>query len=164
MKLTLRHRLVRSKAAHLRSELLKRALLMSRYRLPSNAAFLTSDPICSPSRSKSVQMNSALAYWACLEIFSATGFLSCCSSERPLQFSLDYAYRVDEFTKRGVEQPNGRGRFPFLVCVWERNVSQVTEDAGHGDIAFAPWLPKVEGKVVILDKSVPSITLSTRLA
>lgn len=58
------------------SVLLNLALFTSILRLPSSAAVLTSEPMCSPSRSQSVQMNNDLANWACRLMFSAMAFLS----------------------------------------------------------------------------------------
>lgn len=61
---------------HALSVLLNLARLISMRALPAFAWLRTSDPMCSPSRSQSVQMNSALEYLAWLRMFSAIGCLS----------------------------------------------------------------------------------------
>jgi hypothetical protein len=59
------------------SVLLNLALFTSIREFPDLAWFRTSEPMCSPSRSQSVQINSALLYLAWLRMFSAIGSLSC---------------------------------------------------------------------------------------
>jgi hypothetical protein len=57
--------------------LLNLALLTSRFGFCRRASDLTSPPMCSPSRSQSVQMNKARAPLALLKILSEIDFLSC---------------------------------------------------------------------------------------
>lgn len=57
------------------SILLNLALLMSKFGFPFKASVRTSVPICSPSRSQSVQMNRALAQRAWLLMLSAMASL-----------------------------------------------------------------------------------------
>lgn len=62
---------------HALSVLLNLARFTSRLRFPNKAWFMTSVPMCSPSRSQSVHMNNAFAYLACSRMFFAMAFLSC---------------------------------------------------------------------------------------
>lgn len=59
------------------SVLLNLARLTSIRALPFLAWLRTSEPMCSPSLSQSVQINSALLYLAWFRIFSAIGSFSC---------------------------------------------------------------------------------------
>lgn len=59
------------------SMLLKRALQTCILGFALNAISRISVPICSPSRSQSVQMNRMDAYLACASMLLATAFLSC---------------------------------------------------------------------------------------
>lgn len=58
------------------SVLLNRALLIWRFALPFRASVLTSPPMCSPSRSQSVQIKRAMAPRACMVIFVAIASFS----------------------------------------------------------------------------------------
>lgn len=61
---------------HALSVLLNLARFTSIREFPDLAWFRTSEPMCSPSLSQSVQINSALLYLAWLRMFSAIGSLS----------------------------------------------------------------------------------------
>ena len=129
------------------SVLLNLALLTSIRALPRRACFLTSVPICSPSRSQSVQINRALQYCACFLIFSAMLNLSCqflvieTSKEQPERSS----YYIHILKNRHFKQQTRRARCPtfvFFAC-------QMANDTGHGHFTVAPCSAKVEAEDIV---------------
>lgn len=139
------------KTTYALSVLLNLALLTSIRALPRRACFLTSVPICSPSRSQSVQMNRALQYCACFLIFSAMLSLSCQllvmeSSKEQLQRRPYYVHILKDWH---FKQQTRRARCPTFVLFAKLQACQMANDTGHRHFAVAPCSPKVEAEDII---------------
>ena len=115
-----------------------------------NACFRTSLPMCSPSRSQSVQMNKILENLACCFMFSAMPFLSCpiVSGHPPRQDMCTHVFNSIEDSC--IEKLPRRAGSPVLVLRLEFEARKMTENAGHGNRAIAPLL-EVEVEFVVLD-------------
>lgn len=81
---------INAKPTYARSVLLNLALLTSIEALPAFACLRTSAPMCSPSRSQSVQINRARLYLAWFRMFSAMGNLSCKDVSEQVKSSLGF--------------------------------------------------------------------------
>lgn len=141
------------------SILLNLALLTSRRAFPFFAVSRISLPICSPSRSQSVQMHKALQYLACDWMLSAIALLSC-DEDQPAQASLSsMPHFVDGCYHRSAEQAIWRRIVPFLEVRGEVHASEMPQDRSHGDLALAPSRAKVVVKHVVFRVLVSRIEL-----
>lgn len=132
------------------SVLLKLALLTSSLSLPSNAARRTSEPMCSPSRSQSVQIKSARESRACCFMLFAIALLSFI----PVSFARSrfyQAYLSNRLNDWHVEQPVRTARPPFSVLLREIHACKMPEDTCHIDRTISPWLTKIEVKLVVFN-------------
>lgn len=64
-----------------------------------------------------------------------------------------------EGVDRSVEQPIGGRMPPVFVVGRELNARKMAGDAGHCDLAVAPWRTEVKGKRVVFDVPKTSIVL-----
>lgn len=143
-----------SQTTYTRSILLNLALFTSSLLFPFKAAARTSLPICSPSRSQSVQMKSALADRAWASMFLATAFLSynpckkvCEARHRHTNVCYTNLYRC-------IKQSGWRRMTPVSILRWEFKSSQVSDDTCHRYPTIAPRRAKVKVKFIILYKWV----------
>ena len=135
---------------HALSVLLNFALLTSSLRLPMKACFRTSLPICSPSRSQSVQMNKILETRACFCMFFAMLFLSC-SIFSPCLIHLPMCtHVVNTIDDWRIEKLSRRTGLPALVLRLEVKAREVAEHARHSHRAITPLL-KIEVEFIVLD-------------
>lgn len=141
--------------------LLNWALLTWMRGFPFTAEARISPPICSPSRSQSVQMKSALQYLACSSMFFATSFLSCAESQRAILIDRrgSGTYICDRGYYRSIEKADWWWMEPVFVFMAKLCAGEMAKDGCHGHLASTPWWAKVELETVVLDILVPSVTL-----
>ena len=150
-----------AKITYALSMLLNRALFTSRRPFPFNASVLTSLPMCSPSRSQSVQIKRALAPLAWVSMFDAIlllSFIACKMNCLPAD--------KDGVTNLIYPRVNGRIKESFwrrifpILDLWPKfSGSQMTWYTSHDDMAVTPWWSEVEGKGIVFDILVPSVGL-----
>jgi hypothetical protein len=129
-----------------------------------NASFRTSLPICSPSRSQSVQMNRILDKRACCCIFFARHFLSCLVISQCINRLLIYTHFLNYVEDGRIKELSGRTGFPAFVLRLEFKASEVAKNTRHRNRAIAPLL-EVEFEIVVLNILIScNGTLSPRLA
>ena len=132
-----------------RSMLLKRALQTCMFGFAFNAMSRISVPICSPSRSQSVQMNSIFAYRACASMLLATTFLSCESvSQEGLACGI-FTNLCDFGLDRGFKKCLGLTRMPLLESITEVLCNDVSSNASEGYGTLSPGI-EAEVELVVL--------------
>jgi hypothetical protein len=142
--------------------LLNLALRTSRYGFPLRASALTSPPMCSPSRSQSVQMNRARAPLALLTILVEIDCFSCQSHSVSSMSSCDEVITnvFDFHTNGSVKKCLRRRIVPIsFVLIVELGCCQMSRHAGHEHIASSPWRTKIEREGIVLDELVSRISL-----
>jgi hypothetical protein len=132
--------------------------------LPFLAASRISLPMCSPSRSQSVQMKRASARLAWSSIFLAMFFLSClpfqCPVQRQVRSRRDDATHIwDNRLHRGVEKTVGRRVIPALILWWELHSSKVPLDSRHSHRTSPPGRTEVKVKHIIFYVHISGIVL-----
>ena len=141
------------------SMLLNLARLTSSRALPLSASVLTSPPMCSPSRSQSVQMNNALAPVAWALMLAAIALLSCKIVRVNFNYTKWITNLVDLHINRRIKERFWWIIAPFPMIRIEICVSQMAGYTGHNYIAMSPRSPKVEVKCVVLGIRVTSVCL-----
>jgi len=114
------------------------------------ACFRTSLPICSPSRSQSVQMNKILENRACCCMFWAILFLSCSIFSPCLTQLTMCTHVVNTIDDWRIEKLSGRTGFPALILRLKVKAREVTEHARHRHRAIAPLL-EIKFEFIVLD-------------
>jgi hypothetical protein len=123
---------------HALSVLLNFARLTSSLRLTIKACFRTSLPICSPSRSQSVQMNKILETRACSCMFFAMLCLSC-SIFSPFLIHLPmYTHVVNTIDDWRIEKLSRRTGFPGPILRLEVEGGEVAKHTRHCHRAIPP--------------------------
>ena len=118
--------------------------------------------MCSPSRSQSVHMTSAVARLAWSSMFLAMDLLSYSgvSFQRTgFKTTVDIAYIWDHRQHGCVKQPIGRRVLPLLEVGRKLDGCQMPLDGCHGHGAVSPWRAKVVVKRVVFDVSIARVCL-----
>lgn len=139
--------------------LLNRARFTSRRGLPFKASALTSPPMCSPSRSQSVQMNRALALLARVAMFVDMGILSYKDSEQNLEPISRVTHLIDHGVHWSSKESFWRRPTPILILRPKRKACQVTRYSSHHNLTVSPRRSEVESKFVVLDVLVSCVLL-----
>jgi len=140
------------------SMLLNLALQTSILGLTRRAISRISVPICSPSRSQSVQTKRTEAPRACVSMFRAITFLSYLKSDFALSIML-WTYISNEGLYRRLKKLRRLARLPFAVPIGEIGAFNMSCHASKGDRTLAPPLEVVVKLVVLYPLDAADIFL-----
>lgn len=114
------------------------------------ACFRTSLPICSPSRSQSVQINRILEKRACCCMFFAMQFLSCSIFSQWTADSFIHTDSIHCLHDGGIKELSRWTGLPPLVLGLKVKAREMAQHTRHRNRAVAPLL-EMEVEFVVLD-------------
>jgi hypothetical protein len=145
--------------AHFAMMALKRARLTMILGLLFRHTVTTSDPICSPSRSQSVQIMTQVARLASLvRLLSMAACFCVKSAQFPLE-CIRMTHWIDLMDDGHVKEGEGVARAPGVCRVWELPLGKMAKHGGDGEVMMLRTGREAVREVVILDVLILGVAL-----